>query len=116
MELGLGWWEGPRSPFRFKAGMGRFEHRLAMDMAGYGAGAPGLALESKLALVEGKHGALAPILMTTIPMAGEIWRGQLGMLGLLESSGVWRCGVTSRSSSMAMVTSCCRWLFWWTCR
>ncbi len=87
MELGLGWWEGPRSPFRFKAGMGRFEHRLAMDMAGYGAGAPGLALESKLALVEGKHGALAPIVMTTIPMAGEIWRGQLGMLGLLESSG-----------------------------
>lgn len=89
MEWGVGWQEGPRSPVRFKTGWGRFEHRLAMDMAGYGAGAPGLALESKFALLEGRAGGLAPVFLSTIPLGDDLWVAQAGMLGTLAGkSGV----------------------------
>ncbi len=82
----MAWREGPRSPFRFKLGWGRVEHRVAMDMAGYGQGAPDLAYEAKFALAEGKRGGLAPVLMSTVPVGGEPWRAQAGLLGTLASS------------------------------
>lgn len=78
---GGGAWMGDRfgAPLRAKVGLGLFEPRVGLDLAGLGAGAPGLHAGLKVGLVQQQGVQIAGYGQSAVPLGyADAWSGELG--------------------------------------
>jgi len=88
-ELGGGWTaDGATVPLRVKGSTGRVEPRATLDLGTVGAGAPGLEVGTKLAVVQDRTIQLAGQFHSDIPLDGDIWTGEIGGLMSLYKSAL----------------------------
>jgi len=76
-----GAWLGDRfgAPLRAKVGLGSFEPRLGVDLAGLGSGAPGLNGGLKIGLVQQQGVQIAGYGQSVVPLGvADVWSGELG--------------------------------------